>query len=299
MPSPRQLLQILQRINADRPAAPSLAQLSAIAGWSPFHLHRAFRALVGETPKCYTQRLRLERAAVLLGSTDRSAADVARAVGFRSPEVFSRAFRRQLGCTPTRYRRRARSWGEGAHGHGAITETIGPCVGLFKLNVDPVPERSAMSQPVVSREERPSVPVLFLRRRIAPSAVASVLGECLPAVYAHCQRRGLAFGGPPFTRHARSGPGLITLECGMPLADAAEGDAPIEAGALQGGTLAVAIHQGGYDTLAETYACVEAWIESEGHAPAGPPWETYLTDPAEHPDPADWRTEICWPIAAR
>jgi AraC family transcriptional regulator len=28
----------------------------------------------------------------------------------------------------------------------------------------------------------------------------------------------------------------------------------------------------------------------------GPPWESYITDPAEHPDPAQWRTEICWPV---
>lgn len=32
-------------------------------------------------------------------------------------------------------------------------------------------------------------------------------------------------------------------------------------------------------------------------APAGPPWETDITDPAEVPDPADWLTEVVWPIS--
>jgi effector-binding domain-containing protein len=40
----------------------------------------------------------------------------------------------------------------------------------------------------------------------------------------------------------------------------------------------------------------ERWMEAQGFRAAGAPWEAYLTDPAEHPDPADWRTEICWPI---
>lgn len=35
---------------------------------------------------------------------------------------------------------------------------------------------------------------------------------------------------------------------------------------------------------------------TQGHSPNGPPWEVYVTDPAEHPDSADWRTEIHWPV---
>jgi len=29
---------------------------------------------------------------------------------------------------------------------------------------------------------------------------------------------------------------------------------------------------------------------------AGAPWESYVTDPADYPDPADWKTEIFWPV---
>jgi effector-binding domain-containing protein len=37
-------------------------------------------------------------------------------------------------------------------------------------------------------------------------------------------------------------------------------------------------------------------MATEGFTPAGPPWESYITDPAEHPDPKDWQTEVLWPI---
>jgi AraC family transcriptional regulator len=41
---------------------------------------------------------------------------------------------------------------------------------------------------------------------------------------------------------------------------------------------------------------VQAWIEANGHRAAGAPWEVYITDPADHPEPADWRTEVIWPL---
>jgi len=56
------------------------------------------------------------------------------------------------------------------------------------------------------------------------------------------------------------------------------------------------MHAGSYDTLAETYAELQRWIEANGHRTQGAPWESYITDPADHPDAADWRTEVYWPL---
>ena len=67
-------------------------------------------------------------------------------------------------------------------------------------------------------------------------------------------------------------------------------------GAASGGPAAVAVHAGPYDQLGETYAALERWIEANGLRTAGAPWESYITDPTDHPDPADWRTEIYWPV---
>ena len=50
--------------------------------------------------------------------------------------------------------------------------------------------------------------------------------------------------------------------------------------------------------MTETRQQVERWIEEHGYQVAGAPWESYVTDPAEVPDPADWRTEVCWPLAS-
>ena len=100
MPSERDLLQLLRAIRHRLDANVSLEALAERAGWSPFHLHRAFTRMVGETPKQYTLRLRLEGAAARMLASDESIVDVALAAGFNSHEVFTRAFRRHFGRTP-------------------------------------------------------------------------------------------------------------------------------------------------------------------------------------------------------
>jgi len=57
------------------------------------------------------------------------------------------------------------------------------------------------------------------------------------------------------------------------------------------------MHVGPYNTLPEAYGAIEQWMEHEHQAPAGPPWESYVTDPAEYPDPKDWKIEVFWPLA--
>jgi len=38
-------------------------------------------------------------------------------------------------------------------------------------------------------------------------------------------------------------------------------------------------------------------VGARGYKVDGAPWEQYVTDRGEHPNPADGRTEVCWPIA--
>jgi AraC family transcriptional regulator len=77
---------------------------------SPFHFHRQFSKRVGETPRRYVERLRLERAAYQLAVYDTPVVQVAMALGFNSHETFARAFRRKFRCSPTDYRQSARAF---------------------------------------------------------------------------------------------------------------------------------------------------------------------------------------------
>jgi AraC family transcriptional regulator len=118
----------------------------------------------------------------------------------------------------------------------------------------------------------------------------------LGGVFQYAQRTGAALAGQPFTRYLESGPGLITIEAGMPIAAPGSGDGNILADTLPGGFVATTIHSGPYDGLTAAHAAIQVWIEQQGLAAAGAPWESYVTDPADYPDPADWKTEIFWPL---
>ncbi|HWV85635.1 MAG TPA: helix-turn-helix transcriptional regulator [Capillimicrobium sp.] len=80
--------------------------LAAAAGLSRAHFSREFRRAFGEPPHRYLLTRRLERAAALLRTTDRSVADVCLSVGLTSVGSFTSSFTRAYGCSPTAYRAR-------------------------------------------------------------------------------------------------------------------------------------------------------------------------------------------------
>ena len=291
------MLQVLREVQRRLGQDLSLGALSRRAGWSPFHFHRTFRAIVGETPKQYTSRLRLDRAASQLATTDASVLQIALDAGFGGPEVFTRAFVRHFTRTPSQYRSNARRIPIGARlPHAELAASVSPCVRLFHF-AEFVEEGPRMAILSITRETRSPQPFLFIRRRAARPEIAATLAECFGKVYTYCLQHGLPLAGRPTARYLVAGPGLLTIEAGVPLSIAAEGVDDIQAGELQGGPVAVGVHAGSYADLPAANAAVERWIEEHGHQVAGAPWESYVTDPAEFPDPADWRTEVCWPLA--
>jgi AraC family transcriptional regulator len=86
-------------------AAPlRLEEVSAAAGFSPFHFHRVFRTLLGETLNQFVKRVRLERALYLMShAPNRSLTEVALDCGFSSSSVFSRSFKQRNGVAPSEF----------------------------------------------------------------------------------------------------------------------------------------------------------------------------------------------------
>jgi AraC family transcriptional regulator len=102
----KRTIEVLQSRYADDL---SIADLAAEARLSPFHFIRSFKRSVGVPPHQYLTKIRLERACVLLETTNLAITDVAFETGYQSPAHFARLFRRHYGLTPTAYRRKART----------------------------------------------------------------------------------------------------------------------------------------------------------------------------------------------
>src|SRR5215213_4150017 len=80
--------------------------MAGAAGLSRAHFSREFKRAFGESPRAYLLTRRLERAAALLRTTDRSVADVCFSVGLQSVGSFTTSFTRTFGASPTAYRAR-------------------------------------------------------------------------------------------------------------------------------------------------------------------------------------------------
>ncbi|CAG9606786.1 AraC family transcriptional regulator [Pseudoneobacillus rhizosphaerae] len=89
----------------------TLLQLAEIACFSPFHYHRVFQTMVGDSVMNYVRKRRLTSAAVRLFYTDEKVIDIAFDVGFQYQESFNRAFKNFYGVTPKQYREAKRLTG--------------------------------------------------------------------------------------------------------------------------------------------------------------------------------------------
>lgn len=102
----RRLHRVLAHIDAHLDAPLDLESLAAIAHFSPFHFHRVFAALIGETLGDYLRRRRVEVAAMRMVAQPRlGVLPAALGVGFGSGEAFTRAFKARFGQSPTAWRR--------------------------------------------------------------------------------------------------------------------------------------------------------------------------------------------------
>lgn len=84
----------------------TLKKLSSVAGFSPFHFHRIFAGMMGETLNQFIQRVRVEKAAMLLVmNPKKNMTEIAFDCGYSGSAQFSRAFRERFSTTPSAWRR--------------------------------------------------------------------------------------------------------------------------------------------------------------------------------------------------
>ena len=104
VPPARHLLRARDLADARYVDPLDVDDLAGAAGLSRAHFSREFRRAFGESPHAYLLTRRLERAAALLRSTDRTVADICFSVGLRSVGSFTTSFSRTYGRSPTAYR---------------------------------------------------------------------------------------------------------------------------------------------------------------------------------------------------
>lgn len=150
----------------------------------------------------------------------------------------------------------------------------------------------------IELNQRDEVPTAVVRQEVPVPEISAFLGGAFGEVMAAISVAGVFPAGPPFARYdfievpTGDVPETFVVEAGFPVTAPVAPSGRVEPGVLPGGPAAVTIHEGAYQDVSAAYEAVEAWIGAEGMVPAGAPWESYLDDPAEVPQP---HTEVVWP----
>ncbi|PRH86640.1 AraC family transcriptional regulator [Labrys okinawensis] len=262
-----------------------LDDLSDIACFSPYHFHRVFVAVTGETVAEAVRRLRLHRAAVELNRSQHTLARIASRAGYGSVAAFTRAFAASHGLPPAAYRRAGRDLRPVSQQSGsqAMTRATALRSALhYDVTIETVPRLRLVTLP--HRGDYQKIGASFERL----FAWAGGHGLLRPGV----RLIGIYYDDPDSKPVAdlRSEAGLSVPE-----------DSPLgpdmvwrEVG---GGSVARLVHKGPYADLDVAYAFLyHSWLPHSGRQPGDAPcFEEYLNDPRSAP-PSEWLTAVNLPL---
>ena len=285
----RRVLRVLVHIQQHLDDSLPLDKLAGLACFSPYHFHRIFRGMVGESVREYVRRLRLERAAGQLRLSSASVTDIALTAGYESHEAFTRSFKASFGASPSQYRlaRRAQ-WAAVPSGvHYSLEDTV-RCFRTLcpggNMNVE-----IKQLQPMR---------VAFMRH-VGPYGKVGATWDRFLTIMGkdgylggNTVLLGICHDDPEVTSHNR-----IRYDACLTVDDDFESSGDIGVQTVAGGEYAMTTHRGPYNKLGNTYAMLMGhWLPRSGRELRDAPcFEIYLNDPGSTV-PKDLLTDIYAPL---
>ncbi len=281
-----------------------LVKLAEIASFSPYHFHRIFRAMVGETPNQFIRRIRVETAAMrLVASPGSSITHIACRCGYSSSSAFAREFREAFGMSATRFRNGGhRTWrlihqpvGQGNPKHDKAPEQLSAHATLK-------PNANKSKNPMRFSVELRQMPEMYVAyvRHIGPYNQISAAFERLmkwarPRELVDARKTvklAVYHDSPDITEESRlrSDACIIVPHGTQPEADVGVQNIP-------GGKFAVAHVEIDPDQFGEAWdRLMGEWLPESGYQPDDRMcYEIYLNDPRKHPE-GKFIVDICEPV---
>lgn len=253
-------------------------RLAGIACLSPFHWHRIYRAVHGETLVATVKRLRLHRAAGDIVATTLPIAEIARRSGYPNLQSFNRIFKASYGLPPARYRK------AGSHS-------------VFDLG----PHRKAIDMFDVTLKTLQPIDLVG----VAHAGSYMAIGHAFETLFGTLYARDLARPDMPMIGLYLDDPDLVPVDKLRSFACVAlpaelPAEPPLVRQRIDGGDFAVLRHKGPYADMHKAYQWLYAeWLPSSGRAVRDAPmFELYVNNPREVA-PTELLTDIHLPLTPR
>jgi AraC family transcriptional regulator len=288
----QRVLRVLVHIQQQLDEPLSLETLAQMAHFSPYHFHRVFKGMLGESVQSHIRRLRLERSAGQLKLTGWPVTQIALAARYEAPEAFTRAFRAMFGVSPSRFRAARRPANSNPTAASGVHYRNGRPLRNFKA------APLAANTMKVTIQNLPALRVAFVHH----VGTYSTCGAAWDTLGMFLGKEGLVGGDSLFIGICHDDPEVtppdkIRYDACVTVGDRFAPQGEIGVQTIAGGEYAVATHFGSYETLGETYArLMGQWLPRSGRElrPAAC-FEIYLNDP-NSTAPEDLLTDIHVPL---
>jgi AraC family transcriptional regulator len=310
------LNRVLDYIDAHLDQDLNLQVLSRVANFSPFHFHRVFGALMGETLSRYIQRLRIEKAAgMLVMNRRKSITAVALECGFSGSAAFARAFRETFGMSASQWRApgthadRTTRHADSKAGQALRKDRKDLRVTVAYSGDRHLTPRWSVTMPAsnlhadVEVKDLPALHVAYLRHVGPYAGDAALFKRLFERLFTWAGPRGLIrfpetrllsvyHDNPDVTDEEK-----LRMDVCMTVPDGTPVDGEIGKRTIPGGTYAVAHFEVRPDQYGDAWNAVfGGWLPESGYQPAdGPCFELYLNNPEQHPE-GKHEFDICVPV---
>ncbi len=249
--------------------------LAEVACLSPYHWHRIYKSMRGETVAKTIKRLRLQRAADRLANSDMPIADIASRSQYTTAESFNRAFKAEFNLPPAAYRER----GSHAKFKRAMAEN----------NADGF---------AVQMVDFPETVCACVAHTGSYMKIDQAMGKLFAQLQEHnllnenTQMMALFLDDPELTETEA----LQSFAC-SPIDLSTSLPTTLEAKTLQAQQVARLRYQGPYADMSQAYQWLYGvWLPQSGYQPADAPCiERYLNNPQEVA-PIELLTDIMLPL---
>lgn len=280
-----------------------LGVMAEIASFSPYHFHRIFSYIVGETPNDFVSRIRLEKTAqMLLDNPKASVSDIAFKCGFINASSFCRAFKTYFGLTTKEFREQEKAmYIKNGIRYSKNCKAVSK-IGKHFQQVNPLFCSVELNQLIIMDtkieiKQMPQLNLIYCRHMGAFNQI----GQAYEKLFRWAVPRGLITPETKTVTVYHDDPAITTIDkVRQDASIIVKGDVKVE-GEIGKSTVAAGKYSVGHFEIKETefeqaWNTMCSWLAKSGFQPAdSPTYEYYHNDYNEHPD-HKFIVDICIPV---
>jgi effector-binding domain-containing protein len=135
-----------------------------------------------------------------------------------------------------------------------------------------------------------------VHRKVPPAEIRQTMQTGVQVVMEGLAAQGRRPTGPLFTHHFVRPREMFDFEICFPVDSPVQPHGDVYTAVWPAMTVARAVYHGDYSGLPGAWGELEKWLAENHHHGRVDFWESYTVDPHAAPNPADWRTELIWPL---